>query len=540
MASKRIHLKKNGKWYDRKKPKLQLDILSCLVLKGPLSKGKVESILKGTHPNILESFNKLEDKDFIKNIGRIPGRGRFQNIYKITKKGLETLIVDEITNSLNFWKILFGYYNHHDNNKIEPDEIDKLFNIFLNKYLQYSNRNFTFQLEIFDKMSAQWFNKYVDGNKKEIRPEQRIVETLALNRNLTLEELAIKAKLKQIAIRKVLNSHSMEYFESITHLKNEYYVYQNVVGKKYNKKYWDFLQSNIIKVKKDNGLLSYELTLFGVILVLKLLRYKNLNRIKKELYFKNLPFLEYFEKIINNYKEKLSLIFGNWNQLKQILKIYAIYNFDIIIDEEFRTNDENKLSIARGGNKEFHYSIKEIILQTRQQFGDFANAGYMCWLNYIAGIKPENSKNNDYSIDYYLSSNYPENNKNNIEKVLNVKKKLGDIIISLNPLENIIKNQNISSKENLNKLSEYFEESFANEISSFYYFNLDYEYEFYNIINNKSNIHDNNNYFPKYSRPKECLQQILNSNKSIQNYYANWKNDIVNLQNNIYQNLKNE
>ena len=56
---------KRQKWYNGKKPKLQIDILSCLALEGPLSKGQAEKILKKSHSDIVESFEKLKTIGFI-------------------------------------------------------------------------------------------------------------------------------------------------------------------------------------------------------------------------------------------------------------------------------------------------------------------------------------------------------------------------------------------------------------------------------------------------------------------------------------------
>ena len=58
----------------------------------------------------MESFKKLEALKFIERYEKINGRGRPQDKFKITKKGLEALLYDEYINPLNFWKILYGYF----------------------------------------------------------------------------------------------------------------------------------------------------------------------------------------------------------------------------------------------------------------------------------------------------------------------------------------------------------------------------------------------------------------------------------------------
>ena len=68
MTDNTVHLKKEPKWYNRKRPKLQIDILLLLTVKGKLSKGQAETILKKRHEDIIDSFDILEEKGLIKRI----------------------------------------------------------------------------------------------------------------------------------------------------------------------------------------------------------------------------------------------------------------------------------------------------------------------------------------------------------------------------------------------------------------------------------------------------------------------------------------
>jgi hypothetical protein len=115
------------------------------------------------------------------------------------------------------------------------------------------------------------------------------------------------------------------------------YPHQNVIGKRNNRKYWDFLLHNTIIYKEESkdNIKTYELSLFGVILALTLIRYNDMDKLKHGLYYNNISFIEYYEKIVANYKDKLPLIFGKWKVLKDILRLYAAYNFDVIIDDIF-------------------------------------------------------------------------------------------------------------------------------------------------------------------------------------------------------------
>ena len=154
------------------------------------------------------------------------------------------------------------------------------------------------------------------------------------------------------------------------------------------------------------------------------------------------------------------------------MNVYTIYNFDIIFDEDV-SNSEERLSISRGGNKELYYSIREIFLQTRMQFGEFANAGYISLLNYFDGIIPEiKYNNNEYQPPKdYLSLNYQVKDKPNINKTKNVKIKFEEIMALLHPVEQILEKPELYNLDYSYNLLETYENEFANEISAFYYFN---------------------------------------------------------------------
>ena len=137
---KTVHLE-NQRWYSKKRPKLQFDILGCLILKGKLSKGETETILKKRHGDILKSFDILEKKNFIIKQERIVRKGRLQYKYAITSKGIEVLINDEFTTAQKFWKIIYGFCHHYYNGN-DTSQIDKFFDLFFKKYLHYSNKNY--------------------------------------------------------------------------------------------------------------------------------------------------------------------------------------------------------------------------------------------------------------------------------------------------------------------------------------------------------------------------------------------------------------
>ena len=197
---------KKVRWHTRKRPKLQIDILLLLALKGKLSKGQAETILKKRHEDVIDSFDKLEKKGLIeKGKNYLFGRGRRQYTYKITNDGLQILISDEETTSLSFWKMIYGYCNNSEK-VINNKDIDKYFRLFFQHYLNYNNTNFMDLLDIFENMSKKWMNNFVTS-KKYLSAEQKVLETLSLYPKISFEEMVSKSEINSYTLEKVLYSH---------------------------------------------------------------------------------------------------------------------------------------------------------------------------------------------------------------------------------------------------------------------------------------------------------------------------------------------
>lgn len=378
-------------------------------------------------------------------------------------------------------------------------------------------------------------NKFVISTN-DLTVEQKVLETLSLYPKLSIEELVVKSGLDKKTIKKVLHSHSMKFYSPILSINKKILnIHENSIGKKNNPKYWDFIQHNLINISHNNSKReeTYELSLFGVFLVLKFIRYFYIHQKNKKLYFSNISFIHYFEKIIKNYNFKLPLIFGKWQFLKGILKNYAIYNFDKLINDLFL--QQENFSISRGGNNEFFSGIRELILQTLLQYGEFANAGMACYLICIQGSKPSfpNIEEKNYA-SYYLQTYFPIIGEAESKRTQYLVSKFFDMIYLLNPVERIIENTNSISQNQNYYLIRKFENLFAHEISAYYYFNLFFDYEFFYIMNTDSKKSES----PRSWKPKECLNEILKLDNDISNFCLSWYQDIKTLQKSIQQNLE--
>jgi hypothetical protein len=523
-----------------------------LALKGKLTKGETEDLLEHRrHGDILDSINKLEKNEFIKKVNaRKFGRGRAQHYYKIAEDGLALLINEESVHPSRFWKAIFGYCYHNDGN-ISSKTFEQLYELFIRKYLKYPNHGFSFPWDIFDNMRDKWLNDFVlnnDDNITKISPEQKVMEVLAIYPKLKFEELVEKTQESKSEISRVLSSYTLESYKPL--IDKTYYMYQSITGKKYNKRYWDFLLHSTIIIAKQNSedVDTYELSLFGIILALTLVRFNDMDKLKHGLYYNDTSFADYYDKVAFNYQDKLPLIFGKWDLLKDILRLFSAYNFDIILDKGIHLMDSDKISILRGGNKELLDSIREIVFQNRQQLEDFAKAGRNVWPEHIPGLLYAYEVSENQDGDYLMKNNFDFHGRRpDLKKVGIIKKKLIELLMLLDPLEYSFSKFVSLQSNDIKEISYQLEELFADEITALYYFHLYYDYSFDTRISKptkyySSTNHDDNK-FPILSTPKSCLELIFQNDKekpSISKWYNGWMKDINNLLKETYETVKSE
>lgn len=502
----------------------------------------VESLLiHRNHADIINAFKKLEDNYMIKRseVYNLGARGKPQYYYKITHNGLELLITYDDAHPLKFWKTMIGYCHHYDKG-LTSEQVEMFYALLKEKFMRYRNHGFSFQLDIFDNMCNDWLNNII---LKTGRPsmKQKVIEVLAIHRGLRFDQLAEKLGEGEHELNKCLSTYTLKSYKPL--IDKTIYLYQEVIGKKHNKKYWDFLLHSVITSKQSgkDSKKTYELSLFGVILALFLVRYYDKDKLKQGLYYNDITFMDYYDKIAYNYQDKLPLIFGKWKLLKNILKLYSAYIFDIILSREIRLRDSDKFSITRGGNKELYYSIKEIKMRTRSQLGDIANAGRVILPGHIPGVPDRYFIPDVQDGDFLMKNDVKFHDKPNLEKINVVIQKLYEIILSLNPLEYGFTESSSLKPEIIDKISHQLEKEFADEITAFYYFQLCSEHQFEGVEKPSryySSIKHGNNQMPIFSIPKSCLLSILQNDKenpSISEWYYRWMNDINSFQKEVYE-----
>ena len=209
-------------------------------------------------------------------------------------------------------------------------------------------------------------------------------------------------------------------------------------------------------------------------LVITLVRYHDMNRLKLGLYYNNILFGEYYDKIASNYKKKLPLIFGKWYLLKRILKIFSAYNFDIILDKEARSN------FMTGDNSKFYNSFITVTVHNHKQLGEVQVKGLEEYGNYIESKISQSPYKNIQEARKYIS-----------HKTNAVFQMIMKISVLSNPVEydpvsfkEKAKEWTFFNSEQLKQLSHLYEientieKALADEVSFIYYLNLHNDYRF--------------------------------------------------------------
>jgi hypothetical protein len=526
---------------------LQVEILGCLVLKGRLSKRMIELILNHHyHADIHLACKKLEKEELIKRDGDnwIEGRGRRQYFYRITEKGLKLLITDEPIHPLKFWKATFGY-SHHCSNKqqLPPERIHELFICFANEYFKYKHYNLPVQFDTFRNMHDRWFKQlernYKNDSKK-ISIGQKIIEALAVRPRITLKELSTEIHEADLDVSKVLSTYMHDSFSPQT-FEELGLIFPNMMDddlmdRKFYEEYRTrFLLHNLVRVNRINHQDNYELTLFGVVLLLNLIRCHGMDRLSVGLFYGNtLSFSRYFDKVATNYQCCLPLIFGKWKLLKKVLKSFAAYNFDVTFGHSRR------VSIRRGGNREIFDGIEDITKYQHQQLYDLAKAGQAVSFRYLTSISHSGTDTNsrEYPVDYVLRNEIKIDSPD-LEKLASVYNLLMGLLLMLSPVDYLTtKDQSSDLQQILTtpELLKIMEESFADEISALYYFNLFDVQEF----ETEATMDRIRYTIPESSIPKECLYKILQNDNSgfLKDWINKWITDIADLQLENYKILK--
>jgi hypothetical protein len=383
-------------------------------------------------------------------------------------------------------------------------------------------------------MCSKWLQKNDRNNDEEVSLAQKVIEILALYSKIDLKELIKKSASSEKEVLKILkNITSLGYHYSDIHYETD----EDYFGS-FSEEYLDFLWHCIVIVKcNDNDSTIYELSLFGIIMVMSLIRLHDEGRAEL---FHNIPLQDYYEKIASNYRDKLPLIFRKWNLLKIKLGAWSAYNFDIILDEESRSIALDAPVIMQG-NKEFYQNMQAMTLCNTEQLAKVFAIGNMTFEKY---------QHNKSSYLLEEKKKRKENGDNN-QKTFVVYQKVEEIGI-LNKWVNpkVFRGRSIiEEQKNFIKIKpEFLEKSFVQEITFLYYLNLNNDpyvpLIFPNIYTskvvesmlilikklNKGTINDLISLHDLRTSPKVRLLTILKRDEEIRKWFSSWLKDLVNYQ----------
>jgi hypothetical protein len=478
----------------------------------------------------------------------IAGR-RDKRYYALTSKGLEAFIDESASpssSSEEFWKAII-WYSMLNPKQVSFSDIEKPCSQFESKYLGHPAINsFLLQSQFFLKLIKNWLeeNFYTfDNDNTSI--SQKVLESMATKRKVTLQQLCKMTAESEENVKEVLDKYSAKVGCQYYYVSNEE-IEEGQGGKNTGGKHPDL--DHMLIVRKDISQdITYELSLFGIMLVIALIRFHYIGidkvrlsifnrRIDKlKLFFEDIPLEEYFDKMALNYHDKLHLIFGKWSFLKKELGTSFLYdNFDFLLyNGAFSVNMGT--SIWLGGNKELCDTIQALA----------ERSATMLKVLYIEGRDIVESFHKDVLRD----------KKGNESKLLPVYIKLNEIEAILKyfdrPYPNgveekiIIPQNKIKPDLDRNLYPDaitFIERVFSNELTFFFYLNL-----------NKSGFTPSRNYFQNiksnlppreialrdlgvvkdlfsHGSPKQRLIRIIQNDDDIRKQFCTWTRILVNYQ----------
>ena len=418
-------------WYRRKRPELQFRIIKAIALSGHSSNNKLTRKLKVSHPVISAALNSLKTAKLIEyshSEVHIHSKGRSEIYYSLTEKGWKEFI-SEIPIPKEFCVAILNTYRiRAQSGALKPmnkTELDSYFEIYKQKYLGYtSTQGHLVQSPFFNKLYEQWlaeyrqsfyeqsqlkrttslidspfFEKCYEESLEKYDPNgitvvQKVLECLAIHRSITEKQIYECLKSKHEETKEKLAGKIFRYPDFVREqIEHDYDVTKENISRvidryshveryiqglltpeeiEYNRvtrKYLEFLSHLVVIKKKNEDEPRYELSLFGIMLILAIVSHPQ----QKMLHVKNIDRgfvttendLTSFYKIVSkNYADKLPLIFGKWPIITSIwphaYKGFLPVLYQNTIDEFTRFVRLGSVSITLGGVKEYIDSMEGI------------------------------------------------------------------------------------------------------------------------------------------------------------------------------------
>jgi hypothetical protein len=382
-----------SKWYPRKAPTLQIKILNLIATEGQVSKTMAKELTGSHYPDVSNAIDELMKKKFIelKLTSFLHPKSHQRKFFQLTHDGIRTFI-DGKPSPAEFWKAIYLFCKLSER-KIDMNTFDALYRRFQNIYLGYTpHREHFFQFRFIDILFKKWlkdndkiYDPARDNIVKGVVISQRILECLGMNRLVTLGQLCQYIEEQRPVFEHVvfgdekiddlpILGHSIDSSEEgIKSALEKFTLPGDYHGPSYPHRpdlrydldwildqYADFIQHLVVVPHLEKGEIRYELSLFGIALLFSLRAYEYLN--PEKLFYNNLKFEEFCNKLSTNYKDKLPLIFGKWDSLMRETLGDNNVIFEILCNLFYDNTSKAMIesSVIVGGVKEYYESVQAL------------------------------------------------------------------------------------------------------------------------------------------------------------------------------------
>ena len=185
-----------------------------------------------------------------------------------------------------------------------------------------------FHLDFFNHACELWFEREIIKSGK-MTPAQKILEVLANRPEVTLEDIAKISEENLETIASTIKMYTMVPLKPVT-----VDVFGNSDGVVYDAKDLE-IHKAITESESSKGVKTFKLSLFGVLLVLFIIRKNDAGAMPQGLFYEH-NLQQYFDTIAKNYKGKIPLIFGKWSLLKSTIQEISCLNMDVITSKKTR------------------------------------------------------------------------------------------------------------------------------------------------------------------------------------------------------------
>lgn len=285
---------------------------------------------------------------------------------------------------------------------------------FLEYYHKFENdfighfdiQGYFFSTPLFDSILDQWLQDHYDLHS--ISLSQKVMECLAINGPSTMKKLIEETNTTKEDLLNVLDTYLVRSNNNNSSQKSPYISTNtsdnsNVIDNITNKKsfFYDLIRHTLIIANENpsKGII-YELTLFGIMLVVAIINYHftgmdtyrnpyndissiNVDSIIRPcLFYNKINQAKYFDTIVRRYKDKIPLVFGKWDFLKSVSDTMLYDGFDFLTYKSSRLYTIES-SIWSFGSKEYYDDIKTLTRNAMEKLQLILQSGISILGGYI-------------------------------------------------------------------------------------------------------------------------------------------------------------